>query len=269
MVEKVRYLLRKVKKRWVALCFGLFVLAAVAALGLVEHKRVQVTTLMFNSNMKQTEEILSLVEDYQAGAANLYDLVYQQATRIRDLESKMEQLEGRVYPTVEELTGIILVMNPKVPPVRAMEIATSVRNWSKHYNLPPILVLSLIKRESQFNPKADSGTGAKGLMQVIAYWHKEKLEKFGMKKEDLFNINENIGVGCWILREYLDRSGSIDGALRRYVGSDHRGYIIDILSGYTDYRMRRISLVKQEGAYVHNDPASQRRGWPMLGSNRD
>lgn len=248
MVENIRYVLRKVKKRWVTLLFGLFVLGFLVGLASIERERIGLTGEIIKSNLDQTKELLSLVGDHQSGVDRMYSLVEKQIIRLEDqslriqvMETKIAELEGRVYPTVEELTGTILAMNSKVPPVRAMSIARSVRDWSKHYNLPPILVLSLMKRESHFDPKADSGTGAKGLMQVIAYWHQEKLEHFGIEKEDLFKINENVGVGCWILREYLDKTGSIDKALRSYVGSDHRGYIIDVLSEYIDQRLYRLS----------------------------
>lgn len=88
----------------------------------------------------------------------------------------------------------------------------------KKYDIDPLLILSIIAAESSFNPKAKSKAGAKGLMQVHARVHAAKFKRFGGVKA-VHDIQAGIEVGTQILREYIDKSGSLAKGLKRYVGS--------------------------------------------------
>lgn len=61
-------------------------------------------------------------------------------------------------------------------------------------------------------------TGAKGLIQVVAKWHPQKV--FGVGGEpSLLLIAPNINVGAAILAEYVAaEDGNITGALGHYLG---------------------------------------------------
>jgi soluble lytic murein transglycosylase-like protein len=72
--------------------------------------------------------------------------------------------------------------------------------------------------ESRYNPVAESVMGARGLMQVIAKYHLEKLEAHG-GEESLLDPDVNIAVGTQILREYSRRFGDIETALQMYAGA--------------------------------------------------
>jgi soluble lytic murein transglycosylase-like protein len=79
----------------------------------------------------------------------------------------------------------------------------------------PLLTLALIATESRFNYMATSPSGAKGLMQVIPYWHKDKISVV-----EVYNPIANVKAGTAILREYLKLSkGDVNKALLRYNGS--------------------------------------------------
>jgi soluble lytic murein transglycosylase-like protein len=86
------------------------------------------------------------------------------------------------------------------------------------YRLDPHLLLAVISIESGFNPLAESNMGAVGLMQIMPKAHADKLKAFGGEKLAL-DPWVNMQVGAQILREYLDRFGSENAALRAYVGS--------------------------------------------------
>lgn len=82
----------------------------------------------------------------------------------------------------------------------------------------PLLILAVISVESRFNPVAESNFGAKGLMQIIPKFHKEKLVGHG-GEEALLDPEVNIQVGAMVLREYLRRFGGTETALQAYNGA--------------------------------------------------
>jgi soluble lytic murein transglycosylase-like protein len=79
-------------------------------------------------------------------------------------------------------------------------------------------VLAVVSIESSFNPKARSPKGAQGLMQVLTRVHTDKFAPFGGATA-AFDPVANLSVGSRILKEYLVREGSIEGALKSYVGA--------------------------------------------------
>ena len=85
-------------------------------------------------------------------------------------------------------------------------------------NLDPLLVLAVISVESRFNPLAESPYGAKGLMQIIPRYHREKLAAQGGEAAVL-DPEANILVGTQILKEYVRRTGTIEAGLQFYVGA--------------------------------------------------
>ena len=78
--------------------------------------------------------------------------------------------------------------------------------------LDPLLVLAVIAVESRFNPIAESGMGAKGLMQIIPRFHLDKLRAAG-GEDAVFDPESNILVGARILQEYVYRTGTLDAGL--------------------------------------------------------
>ena len=94
-----------------------------------------------------------------------------------------------------------------------------------------MLILAVIAVESRFNPIAQSGMGAKGLMQVIPKYHMDKFDEHG-GYEAVLNPVANIKVGALILRDYIRRFGSVESALRVYSGAtgDDFGYPNKVLA---------------------------------------
>jgi soluble lytic murein transglycosylase-like protein len=84
--------------------------------------------------------------------------------------------------------------------------------------LDPLLVLAVISVESRFNPIAESGMGARGLMQIIPKYHLDKLAAHG-GEEAVLDPESNIVVGTQILREYVRRTGSLEAGLQYYNGA--------------------------------------------------
>ena len=107
-----------------------------------------------------------------------------------------------------------------------------IMKWAEKYELSPIFVASIIHRETNFNEKAVSKSNARGPMQVLYKYHKDKCNKLGIKEKDLHTINYGINIGCQIIRQYLEwNEWNYRAALKKYVGAVNNsadGYIDDI-----------------------------------------
>ena len=96
-------------------------------------------------------------------------------------------------------------------------VATAYRAGDEQ-RVDPLLILAVMAIESRYNPVAESVMGARGLMQVIAKYHPEKLEAHG-GEQVLLEPEVNILVGAQILREYQRRFGDLETALQMYAGA--------------------------------------------------
>jgi len=107
----------------------------------------------------------------------------------------------------------------KVPEAKAKFIVNEAIKHGTNTGISPELVLAVIGVESSFKEKAVSSHGARGLMQVLASSHKEKVKSIGGVRS-LYNPSKNILLGCNILAEYKDASdGNLRRTLLRYNGS--------------------------------------------------
>jgi len=89
---------------------------------------------------------------------------------------------------------------------------------ARQVGLDPLLVLAVIAVESRFNPVAESVMGARGLMQIIPKYHREKLAEHGGDLAVL-DPESNIHVGTRILQEYVYRTGNLEAGLQFYNGA--------------------------------------------------
>lgn len=104
------------------------------------------------------------------------------------------------------------------------QILDSVYQRSRQYGFSTDLVLGVMQVESNFNPTAVSNRGAYGLMQVnLSVWKDE----LSIKKDRIFDIDYNIGLGLEILkRYYIESEGNMQRALHLY----NNGYKYNNLS---------------------------------------
>jgi soluble lytic murein transglycosylase-like protein len=84
-------------------------------------------------------------------------------------------------------------------------------------HVDPVLILAVTSVESGFNPMAESGFGAQGLMQIIPRFHQDKIDA-ARGATALLEPAENIRVGARILRDYLRSAGALEPALQQYGG---------------------------------------------------
>jgi soluble lytic murein transglycosylase-like protein len=102
--------------------------------------------------------------------------------------------EARIAPRV--VTPVAVATEPKAPPSTGIDEA--IEQIAAQVALPPQLIHSVIKVESNYNPFAISSKGAQGLMQLIP----STARRFGVS--NVFNPAENIQGGSKYLKYLLD-----------------------------------------------------------------
>ena len=96
-----------------------------------------------------------------------------------------------------------------------------VEKYSKEYDLDPLLVLAVIKTESDFKQNAESHKGAKGLMQLMddtGTWAASEVGIENFNPEMLFLPEVNIRLGCWYLENLTYEFGDLSLVLAAYNG---------------------------------------------------
>jgi len=106
----------------------------------------------------------------------------------------------------------------RIAPDATEQLVGAAYDVGQQVGLDPLLILAVVAIESRFNPIAESGMGAKGLMQVIPKYHQDKLIEHG-GEEAVLDPMTNILLGARILKEYIRRMGSLEAGLQFYNGA--------------------------------------------------
>lgn len=86
---------------------------------------------------------------------------------------------------------------------KALSIIREVYSQAYSKNINPHILLAMIKSESGFRANARSSEGAKGLLQVIPRWHKDKLAG-----RDPYSPKVSIEVGSQVYLDCLRKHNS-------------------------------------------------------------
>lgn len=135
---------------------------------------------------------------------------------------------------VPVLANYIQTVNPKVEKEKAEKIATSIVSESEKADLPVALVTAIVEAESTFKSNAVSKEGAVGLMQVHKKSHPDK---------NTNGIANNISSGISILKEKMEKTKTMKGALQKY-SSNHRGYANKVYRLKDKYKKYKLEFVK-------------------------
>jgi len=122
-------------------------------------------------------------------------------TKLREMDLSPGQKDLSSGPVAAGKQG---QRNPEIGTQRAKQesIECSIDKAALKYDLPPELIRGVIKAESDFQVRAESSAGARGLMQLMP----ATAEELGVK--NLFDIDQNIDGGTRYLRNMLDRFGN-------------------------------------------------------------
>ncbi len=189
------------------------------ALGTQQNYKVPDTLLISEERLKHYKEV--------------------EATLERTLAITIEQSRKDYVLSFDELKTVFKHVFPKVKlsEKELNQYLVSSSKWGTHHSIPPLLVLSIIWRESFFDESIVSTANARGPMQVIYKYHKEKLDRIKKKEKDLHDIDTGIRIGVEVLREYFDKyDRNIFRAMTAYVGGTHKTYAQDILTRYFNAR---------------------------------
>lgn len=140
---------------------------------------------------------------------------------IAEADSFGDRFDAEVW-----LTDMSRRLMRQVPdPEERLTILKSVHRHATRVGVAPELVLAVIDVESNFDRFAISSATALGLMQVMPFW----VPELGYRdKNQLFEIETNILLGCRILRYYLDMErGDFVRGLARYNGSVGKRWYAD------------------------------------------
>ena len=112
-----------------------------------------------------------------------------------------------------------------------VEIEAHIREVAVRYDIPPILVAAIVEAESEFNPRAVSRRGARGLMQLMPG------TASSLKVSDTFDPYENIEGGVRHLRQLMDRyHGNLPLVLAAYNAGEQA---VTVYRGVPPYRETR------------------------------
>jgi len=145
-------------------------------------------------------------------------------TRLHISEAEDEQqqvlLRSLAAPATDltplQLTLVQAVRNKyKIAPEPLNALMLEVFDLADRSALDATLILAVIGVESNFNPFANSPTGAKGLMQVIPEVHSEQFTPYGGAMA-IFDPKTNLRIGVKILKECINLTGSLEEGLRLY-----------------------------------------------------
>jgi soluble lytic murein transglycosylase-like protein len=118
-------------------------------------------------------------------------------------------METKDAPTIRQTTSPADFSPLSGPP--ATRFDAIIKTAAMRYGVQEGLIKAVIKMESNFNPKAVSHAGARGLMQLMPS------TAAGLGVKDSFDPEQNIMAGTRFLRELLEKyGGDLDSTLAAY-----------------------------------------------------
>jgi soluble lytic murein transglycosylase len=174
--------------------------------------------------------------------AGLNDYIPAEIAADPDSSSWSALAEAQIYASYGETYRAMRALKKALPyaasaPIKSIPLAywrilfpeawwDTIKAESAKNNLDPYLVASLIRQESEFNPRVISYANAYGLMQLLPSTGKQMAKEEGISHFQTFQLLDpemNIRLGCRYLRQMLDKVGGVpEYALAAYNAGDER-----------------------------------------------
>lgn len=225
------------KQHWIGLVFEAFVrVIAAARYGVASAQLCAVAAFVIACGaIHVTPASFESERDDLAGGASVASPLPGEVTAPADafLETSPRR-PARVSATAEQKNiARFLAGKYQLAIDRVLEFVELAYRAGKEVKVDPLLILAVASIESNFDPTAQSERGAQGLMQVLTRVHADKFAPFGGAAA-AFDPLANMKVGAQILKDYLLRDGTIEAALKAYVGAatltHDNGYGAKVLS---------------------------------------
>jgi soluble lytic murein transglycosylase len=130
------------------------------------------------------------------------------------------QLVLRIGRQMRDLVGLSALPSIVQKQVYPAGWGDLVAEQAAHYGVDPLLMLALMRQESSFDPRAQSGAQAMGLTQVVPPTARSIASRLGREDfalRDLFKPAVSVEFGTWFLSQLLDDyKGRIFPALAAY-----------------------------------------------------
>jgi len=124
----------------------------------------------------------------------------------------------------------------------AVKINAHIREVALRYGVSPLLVAAIIEAESEFNPRAVSRRGARGLMQLMPR------TSSSLRVEDTFDPYENIEGGVRHLRRLMVRfNGNLPLVLAAYNAGAQTVLIYGGVPPYPETRRYVVRILRRIG----------------------
>lgn len=135
------------------------------------------------------------------------------AISYNDYSYEMDVNEAEVVSEVDfdELGKVFVVLNDArigLSTEQELELAATIIDYSRNYEIDPYFILAMIKTESAFNHRARSHKGAIGMMQILPATGEYIALELGLKwqgEETLFDPSSNVRIGIHYLSELKGR----------------------------------------------------------------
>lgn len=97
-----------------------------------------------------------------------------------------------------------------------------IEKYAAEQNIDPLLMTAIMKRESNFDPRARSKKGARGLMQIMpetGTWIASQMGIESFHPDKLYDVETNIRLGAWYIANLLrEFNGELLPTLAAYNG---------------------------------------------------
>lgn len=182
----------------------------------------------------------------------VYDATHKEQTEEVVIETETELIQWKEEEPTEEVTieevDVDTVTEPQQEEVKFFNVPLSedlqmhIFRECEKYNIAPEIIIAMIEKESYYNAKDVSSHGAKGLMQVMPKWHKERMKRLGCT--DLFDPYQNVTVGIDYVAELKEKNEDLYWVLMAYNGGERYATKRIKSEKYSKYA---ISIVERAG----------------------
>lgn len=150
-------------------------------------------------------------QDLPGQTQRLVEVQKERLARMREDSSRLQtEITVREFLARERI---------RLPRTSVEDIAGSIHDASDRYDVPPEMILAVIRIESSFNTNALSHKGAVGLMQLLPSTARQMARELRIDwtgEDILRDPSANIAMGTYYLTKLLGRFNDLSVALAAY-----------------------------------------------------